>query len=360
MDIYVLAGQSNMAGRGVLSDDEEHPPLPSALVDVWDEERGAWEPAREPLHRDSRTQSWVRKGRQGAGLGASFAAVMAAAAEEEAGGDAAGSRRVGLVCVAMGSSYLSSWEPGGENYARMAAQTGAAAAAAGADAAVRALLWHHGEADAMDAALAASYSDRLTEAVRQLRADLSSPQMVLLCGGLGGFIYRRADAAAAELGGWNGRCGACAAVDAALRDATARCRPSALVSADGLRDGGDLLHFDAPSLRRLGERYAAALLSVWDGRQPTAERGEMAERRRGEDGGLRTRAQFALHPGGTDAWDAAGVADGAWSAAEVELRVDRTCGVAYSRGEYIAEYGDDDGAKRWAAAGEPPPPPPLR
>lgn len=92
-DIYLLIGQSNMAGRGGL--DEAHTPIHprEKMFTEWNQ----WAPAVEPLHSD-------RKG-AGAGLGASFARAMAELRPEVA---------IGLVPCAVGGTPLFRWQKGGD------------------------------------------------------------------------------------------------------------------------------------------------------------------------------------------------------------------------------------------------------
>eukprot|EP01062_Namystynia_karyoxenos_P075442 TRINITY_DN7279_c0_g1_i1.p1 TRINITY_DN7279_c0_g1~~TRINITY_DN7279_c0_g1_i1.p1 ORF type:complete len:393 (+),score=81.20 TRINITY_DN7279_c0_g1_i1:81-1181(+) len=348
LDIFVLAGQSNMAGRGVISDEEPHPPLPAPGVGLWDAAEKKWGPAAEPLHRDERTVNAVRRSAQGAGLGASFAACMAAAT--------GGSSRVGLVCVAVGSSFLSDWEPGGSHYQEMLRNTKAALEAAVTrygSARVRALLWHQGEADCSDASLAATYHDRLSAMFAAFRTDLGTPQLPIVCGELGHFVGRRADAPLSALGSWKDRSVAYESVQTAIADAVSRSAPCALASAEGLRDVGDLLHLDAPSLRRFGERYAAALLSLEEGNQPSAEAGCRAEQRVGEDGTPYTKAQFVQYYGGTVEWDSATVVEA--PAPSPEKRADRVTGRVGTMADFTAAHGAQ-AAGRWERALPCPPP----
>jgi hypothetical protein len=53
-----------------------------------------------------------------------------------------------------------------------------------------------------------------------------------------------------------------ARVDSAHRAIAASVPNVAYVSSDGLADKGDQLHFDGPSQRTFGERYAAAYLAM--------------------------------------------------------------------------------------------------
>jgi hypothetical protein len=51
-------------------------------------------------------------------------------------------------------------------------------------------------------------------------------------------------------------------VDRAHRELPKKVKLTAFVGAEGLKDKGDQVHFDAASYRELGKRYAAAYLTI--------------------------------------------------------------------------------------------------
>ncbi|MCC7261466.1 MAG: hypothetical protein IT369_02985 [Candidatus Latescibacteria bacterium] len=224
MDLYLLIGQSNMAGRGRL---EEVEPLccPGILMDRDD----TWQTAMEPLHRDIP--------RAGIGLGMSFARQLA---------DLFPGRSVGLLPCAVGGTPLSRWEPGADLY-QHAVATARAASQAGT---LRGILWHQGENDALDEGLANSYFDRFTAMVAALRAELGAPQLPLLVGELGPFLSD------------DERFGHPSQINQALARAALALPLCGLVSAAGLDHDGDQVHFSALGLRELGRRYAEAFLEL--------------------------------------------------------------------------------------------------
>jgi len=219
-DIFLLIGQSNMAGRGAI---EEQDKIPHPRIFVLNEQK-MWVPAVDPLHFD-------KPAMVGVGLGSAFARVVA---------EAEPSALIGLVPAAFGGTSLDQWAPGGELYthavdrARLALATGAR---------LRAILWHQGESDST-AEKAATYAVRFDRMITRLRADLGSPDVPVIVGEL---LHRRT---------------ASAVMNPVLRNlpnSIARCL---CVSANGLSDKGDQTHFDSASLRELGRRYARAFLSM--------------------------------------------------------------------------------------------------
>ena len=89
--IVVLAGQSNMAGRGAI-EPEDRIPIPRVLM--LDKE-GKWQPAVEPIHYD--------KPSAGVGPGREFARLLA---------ESDPSIVVGLVPAACGGASIDDWNPG--------------------------------------------------------------------------------------------------------------------------------------------------------------------------------------------------------------------------------------------------------
>lgn len=229
MHLFLLAGQSNMAGRGDVEpqDREIHPR-------IWMLDRsGKWVPAMDPVHYD--------KPVAGVGPGLTFARELVSTDT---------SMVVGLVPAAAGGSPISTWEPGAwhdqtdsrpyddaVSRMRIAQRAGE----------LKAILWHQGESDG-NAESAPLYRERLTRLIQRLRSDLDLPEVPFLIGGLGCFPAVPWDRHRAT-------------VDSAHR-AVPNALPNVLfVSADGLGHKGDHVHFDTDAARELGRRFARAYRS---------------------------------------------------------------------------------------------------
>jgi len=204
MDIFLLMGQSNMAGRGLLEDVE---PIRDERIRVFRD--GTWTVAEEPLHHDRPTA--------GIGLAMSFARTVL---------DANPGTDIGLVPRAVGSTPLERWMPGADLYEGAMA----AAAAAGRDGTIKAVLWHQGEHDSKVESDASSYSRRFTSMVNTLRERLDAPSLPVILGELGGYLSERPDFPHYRI------------VNAELRKVPDALPHSALVNAEGLNDKGDNLH----------------------------------------------------------------------------------------------------------------------
>lgn len=224
MQVFLLIGQSNMAGRGRV-EAEDRTPHPRVFMLTKELQ---WAPAVEPMHFD-------KPERVGTGLGKSFGTVLA---------EADPAALIGLVPAAFGGSALDEWQPGQPHYvnavarAREALKRGRLAG----------ILWHQGESDRAPEK-AATYPARFAAMIAQLRADLGAPEAPVIVGEIGRF------------------CPGEGAVNAAIRRLPELVPHCAVVSSAGLPgrpEQPEMLHFESPGFRELGRRYAEA----WLGLQP--------------------------------------------------------------------------------------------
>jgi hypothetical protein len=230
MQLFLLAGQSNMAGRGDIAAQDQliHP-----RIFVLNRQL-EWVPAVEPLHFD--------KPAAAVGPGLAFARALV---EQDAGAI------IGLIPAAVGGSPISAWEPGA-----IYAETGAKpyddallrTRHALRQGELRAILWHQGESDANPQA-APHYQARLRALISRFRSAFGNDQLPVLLGQLGHWPERPWDDA------WK-------QVDQAQREVAASVPGVQFVSSQGLAHKGDVLHFDAAAARELGRRYAASFLAL--------------------------------------------------------------------------------------------------
>ena len=166
--LFILAGQSNMAGRGKL-DDEARQPKPRIFSLNKD---GQWQPAVDPLHWD--------KTAAGTGIGKPFADVIAAKNPGIS---------IGLIPTACGGSPISAWKPGAfwdQTKSHPWDDAIARAKRAMQDGTLKAILWHQGEADS-NAKDAPEYEKRLEDLITRFRTELNAPDLPFIIGQLGRF-----------------------------------------------------------------------------------------------------------------------------------------------------------------------------
>lgn len=221
---FLLIGQSNMAGRGELSD---VPPIKNAACYML--RMGRWQRLAEPVNPDRDIFSGTYH--SGIGPQASFADAMARTYGV----------RIGIIPCADGGTSLDEWQEGSVLYdhavmmARLAARSSRLAG----------ILWHQGESDCRHGGVPA-YFEKFTAMISALRRDLGDPSLPLLVGELSEHYAPRF-----QMGEEPHRLNA---VLAALANSLPR---TALVPAADLPLKPDGLHFNAAAQRELGLRYAA-------------------------------------------------------------------------------------------------------
>ncbi len=233
-DVFLLIGQSNMAGRGYMIEGDE---------DVIDEnvfilnDKGEVVPARNPLNQYSSIRKEMSMQRIIPAFG--FAKRMAKKTD----------RKILLVVNARGGTSISQWKKGegGDGFYEEAVRRTRQAMEYGT---LKAILWHQGCADVKKVK---TYMNSLSALVTNLRTDLNSDAAFV----------------AGELGHWRTHV---EVFNKMLHTISKHIPSSAWVSAKGCgpivtkRSNGqpDLKdpHFDRESQIILGERYAAKVLKM--------------------------------------------------------------------------------------------------
>lgn len=219
---FLLAGQSNMAGRGDLTA-ENAVAAPDCLM----LRMGRWQAMSEPVNVDRGVLEGASP-RSGACLAASFAAAF----PKEG-------RKVGLIPCADGGTTIAQWQPGEILFdhavfqARLALRTSR----------LGAILWHQGESDCLAPEQLEAYPEQFLRTMEGFRAQLGD--LPILVGELGYPEHGFTGTPAPLLREFNRR----------LPDLAARIPGCRVISAQGLTCRGDGLHFDTPSLRAFGLRY---------------------------------------------------------------------------------------------------------
>lgn len=229
--LFLLVGQSNMAGRGEVTS-ADRKPIDRVLMYT---KAGEWKPATAPLHFD-------KPKIVGVGIGRSFAKKVL------------GDRRditIGLIPCAVGGSPIDSWTDGAYYKPTKSHPWDDAlrrAKAALKSGTLEGILWHQGESDSKSG-LAQAYEKKLHALVERLRKELKAKHAPFIAGQMGQFKERP----------WSDDK---KLVDQAHQNLPKHVGKSAFVNSDGLKHKGDKVHFDADSYRELGRRYADAFLKL--------------------------------------------------------------------------------------------------
>jgi hypothetical protein len=217
LDIYLLMGQSNMVGMDQTFNAEDKTVNPRVFML---NPSNQWVPAIEPVHG------------VGVGPGLTFGKQMA---------NHFAPARIGLVPLAIGSTPISAWVKGTSNYQTALTRAGIAQQ----HGTLKGILWHQGENDSYDEALAAAYAGQIKQLVKDLRTDLHYPNLPFVCGELGRFQ------SAAYTG----------TINTALMNLPNQLPAVGFANSAELTNM-DAWHFDAPSARILGQRYFDAMLKL--------------------------------------------------------------------------------------------------
>ena len=223
--LYLLAGQSNMAGRGKVETEDtlRHPR-------IWVLTKNSeWQLAAEPLHFD-------KPNVVGVGVGFAFAKKMAELDTNIV---------IGLIPCAVGGSPIETWQPTKYYEAtkshpyddalkrtQLAMQKGK----------LKGILWHQGESDS-DSIKAQVYGEKLVLLVKKFRKDLKKKRLPFVAGTIAEFYIKKHPYAII--------------VNEGIEQLPQKVKKTAVVKASGLIHKGDDTHFDSPSARELGRRYAA-------------------------------------------------------------------------------------------------------
>jgi DNA-directed RNA polymerase subunit H (RpoH/RPB5) len=223
LDLFLLIGQSNMAGRGTLSSD-----YLDTLTNVFLlTPTNNMEPAMNPLNKYSNIRKALEM--QKIGPGYEFSKKIVAETGIE----------IGLIVNARGGSSINSWEKGNKDqyYEKTLGRMKAALKWGN----LRAILWHQGESDSGQTD---TYMVKLSNMVQNFRTDLGYPKVYFVAGEL---AYWRKESTA---------------FNAMIRTIPTKIPNSSWVSAEDLTPLINTTdpHFDTKSQLLLGERYAEKVL----------------------------------------------------------------------------------------------------
>ena len=225
--VFILAGQSNMAGRGLV---EPQDTVPNNRVYALNG-KGNIIIAKEPLH-------FYEPSMAGLDSGLSFGKSLIKHIPD--------SISVLLVPTAVGGSSISQWLNDSihrevklfSNFKRMAElgmQYGT----------VKGILWHQGESDAKTKE-APLYQSKLSELIYQFRKVVGNQETTVVIGQLGSYSTNPL---------WS-------KINDHIKYYVSTDPNSGMINTQDLKDKGDKVHFDSKAQRVLGERYANEFIKL--------------------------------------------------------------------------------------------------
>jgi len=226
MDIYLLMGQSNMAGRGKLADAFQ---FDSDSTILMLNKANEWVKAKHPLHFDKPVAA--------VGPGLAFAMEIAAASP---------GKTIGLIPCAVGGTSIDTWKPGALDAATQTHPWDDAELRIKEGmkyGTIKGVIWHQGESDS-NADSAARYLNKLITLITRTRKLTGDRRLPFIAGELGRYKENYS------------------LINAVLVDLPSKVAYTAVISSEGLNHNGDGIHFDAVSADELGKRYAKAILEI--------------------------------------------------------------------------------------------------
>lgn len=225
--VFVLAGQSNMAGRGKVepADTIPDPRILSINKD------GELILAKEPLH-------FYEPGMAGLDCGLSFAKTLLSSVPDHIS--------LLIIPTAVGGSAISQWindetfreVPLLSNFKKKIAigkQYGT----------IKGVLWHQGENDAIKPETIAVFQRQLQKLFKIFRKEIGNKKLPVFLGELGSFSVNNLK--------WQ-------ETNEQIRNFVSSDRHAYLIKTDDLNHLGDQVHFDSKGQRLMGRRFAQAYI----------------------------------------------------------------------------------------------------
>jgi hypothetical protein len=222
-ELYILIGQSNMAGRGPITEEFKNEGDPRVLMF---DKNNEWVLARNPVHFDKPKAA-------GVGPGLAFGIEMARESPRV---------RIGLIPYAVGGTSIEKWTPGAFDQATQthpyddALMRIRAALKYGE---IKGVIWHQGEANSSEKK-APLYLVQLQQLIDRIRKEAGNPNLPFIVGELGRY-REKYDLINAQL---------------------SKVPFTAVATSEGLVHKGDTTHFDGASANLLGKRFAEKMIEV--------------------------------------------------------------------------------------------------
>lgn len=217
--LYMLAGQSNMAGRG----ETDSLSTPNNIRILMLNEEDEWSIARDPLHFDKPKVA-------GVGPGLAFGQKMLTYEKDK-------NVRIGLIPCAVGGTSIDQWQDSlydeSVERLRIALQYGV----------IKGIIWHQGESDSSEEK-SEVYINKLQKLIARYRDETGNDDLPFVAGELG--YYKE-----------NYKL-----INNELKKLTDIVPFSAVATSEELKHKGDGTHLDSESARKLGERMAMEMYKL--------------------------------------------------------------------------------------------------
>ena len=226
--VFIMAGQSNMAGRGIVEKEDTVPNKRILSVN----NTGRIVVAKEPLH-------FYEPNLTGLDCGVMFARTLIKEIQD--------SILILMVPTAVGGSSISQWLGDSTHrgvpllsnffkHVEIGKQFGV----------IKGILWHQGESDANESNIP-HHKKRMGELFSKFRAAVGNDGLPVMVGELGFFSDNPVNFSL---------------LNKAIHEYAAEDKNCSVISTKDLKDKGDHLHFNSKAQREMGKRFAKAYLKV--------------------------------------------------------------------------------------------------
>lgn len=224
--IFIMAGQSNMAGRGFVGPEDT---IPSKHIYTINKDN-RWILAKEPLHFNEPSSA-------GLDCGLSFARELLSRLNDT-------SVYIGLLPCAVGGSSAEQWlNDSTFRNVKLFSNLTTRMSLASEYGTIKGILWHQGENNANPEGFR-NYRQNLRKLFSAFRKSAQNDSLQILTGEIGSFLNKKTFGFYPD------------SVNLALKETADSDKNISLIRTGDLTHGGDTIHFDSRSLRILGKRYA--------------------------------------------------------------------------------------------------------
>ena len=224
--IFIMAGQSNMAGRGIVEKEDTIPDKRILSIN----KDGQLINAKEPLHFYEPTLT-------GLDCGLSFAKSLIKKIPDKVS--------ILIIPTAVGGSSISQWlNDSVHRNVKLLSNFFAKVEIAKQNGVIKGILWHQGESDANENDIPL-YKQRLGLLFSKFRAAVGNNDLPIMLGELGSFSDNPAN--------FN-------LLNKQMHEYATEDKNCSVISTKDLKDKGDHLHFNSKGQRAMGKRFAKAYL----------------------------------------------------------------------------------------------------
>ncbi|WP_341227248.1 sialate O-acetylesterase [uncultured Arcticibacterium sp.] len=224
--VFIMAGQSNMAGRGFV---EPQDTISNARILTLNKNRQLIK-AKEPLH-------WYEPNLTGLDCGMSFAKNLLPNIPEDVS--------ILILPVAIGGSSTTQWL-GDSTYRGVQLFTNFKEKVAFAKnyGNIKGIIWHQGESDANEGFLP-DYSSRIENLFKQFRKEIGNKKIPIIMGEIGSYSKSNEY--------WQ-------KINSKIHRYSAAAKYTDFIHTQDLNHKGDFIHFNSEGQREMGKRFAQKYL----------------------------------------------------------------------------------------------------